>query len=128
MLRKTFTLTTPLDKFTYPLDLFLTDVALTTLQSASGSYIGNGVSGLKITTPFIPKIVIISPKISTSTSDTTIVGNMIFAFAANPGIAWVPGTGFMKDCILTYSNTGFTIGTNTNVNAAGITYLYFVVG
>ena len=128
MLRKTFTLTTPLDMMVYPLDLFLTDVAANALQSASGSYTGNGVSGLKITTPFFPKLIIISPKINTSTSATTIAGNMVFSFSANPGASWLPGTGFKKDCVLTCVNDGFTLGTNTNVNAPTVVYLYFMVG
>lgn len=128
MLRKTFQLTKPIDPYVVPLELFLTDVSKNALQSSSGQYTGTGVSGLKVPISFYPKLVIISPKISIATSATTISGNMVFSFALNPGASWLPGTGFKKDCVLSFVNDGFVMGNNTNVNAPNVTYLYFAVG
>jgi len=128
MLRKTFKLQKPLDEYAVPLELFLEDASKKFLQQASGEYTGNGKASRKITTSFSPQIVVVSTKVDTRTKDTLIAGNMVFALAANPGAAWLPGSGFKKDCILSFQNDGFTIGSNSNVNAELLTYIYYVIG
>ncbi len=129
MLRKNFTLQQPVDNFAVPLELFLKDVATNALQSYQGIYKGTGKSGTKISPiSFSPKIVVISPFIDVGRATATTAGNMVFALAGNAGITWIPGTGFVKDGVISYQNDGFTLGANANCNTNGTTYVYFVVG
>lgn len=125
---KTFVLKKPLEDYSYALELFLADVAKNGLRINEGQYVGTGVSNQKVLTSFSPRLIIISPKISTTTTDATIAGNMIFSLQTNTGISWVPGVGFKKDCVLSFQNNGFTIGNNSVINTANTMYLYVILG
>jgi hypothetical protein len=127
MLPKPFTLKEPVDQFAVPLEAFLTLVAGRALQSTSGSYTGTGRS-ITITVPFYAKLIILSPNINLGKAAATTAGNMVFSLASNVGASWVPGTGFVKDCVTAIASSSFTIGTNAAVNTATSSYTYFVIG
>lgn len=128
MLRKNFVIQKPVDNFAVPLELFLKDVSDRALQSYQGSYTGTGKSGTKISFAFSPKIVIISPFIDIGRAAATTAGNMMFALSSNPGVTWIPGTGFVKDVVISFQNDGFTLGASAIGNVNGSNYIFMAVG
>jgi hypothetical protein len=128
MLRKTFVIQKPIENFAVPIELFLKDVSEKALQSYQGSYVGTGKSGKKVTFPFSPKIVVISPYIDVGRTGDTTTGNMLFALSSNVGVTWVPGTGFVKNAVISFQNDGFTLGSNADCNTNGTNYIFLAVG
>ena len=127
MLLKSFTLRKPVDNYAVQLELFLSTIAKDALQSASGFYTATGKK-LVVTIPFYPKIIVISPFINIGTASATTAGNMVFSLTNNLGISYIPGTGFVKDCVTDVSKSSFTLGINTAVNNPAHEFVYFVIG
>jgi hypothetical protein len=58
----------------------------------------------------------------------TVTNNMVFATADNPGVSYIPSYGYVTDGVKSFTSTGITVGSNTNVNAETKTFTYFAVG
>lgn len=128
MLRKSFTLKKPLDDYAVPLEMFLGDVARNALRSASGTYTGDGKTSHKIAAPFNPTLVLIHKTADIGKSTFPLANTLTVAILKNAGVAWVSDTGFVTDAVISAQNDGFTVGSNSNVNAENVSYTYFIVG
>ena len=58
----------------------------------------------------------------------TITDNMLFASYNNPGVSYIPSSGYVTNGVIGFTNTGITLGNNSNVNAETKTYTYFAIG
>ena len=118
-----------MDDYVVHLETFLTLLAKDSLKSSSGSYIGDGTNKKTITFDFIPKVVIISKYVDLGRNTTwPVSGNVCIALLGNVGIAYIPGTGFVKDAITDMSVKGLSLGVNVNVNEANKQFIYLAIG
>jgi hypothetical protein len=88
-------------------------------QTVSGSYVGNGVDNRSIAVPFQPDVVIVK-----SLSGTVINGAVIRS-STMPGEGtkgMTDGKALQTNQIQSFDAAGFIVGTDTNVNANGVTY------
>jgi len=128
MLSRTAQITPPLsDDKIGELDRQLSTIFAKGLQYKSGTYVGDGRVSHVITMGVSPVFVYIQKQGDLGRNTFPVAGNSVFALAGNPGVAYIPGTGFVKDAVLSYQNTGITIGVNANVNTVAVTYCYFVL-
>ena len=110
------------------LETFLSNVGRQAGRISSGSYTGDGVSGKQITVGFAPAFLVISKQANLGTEAFPLSGNMVLSLQGNTGVSYLPGIGFVNDAVLSYSNTGFTIGVNASVNALNVPFIYFAIG
>ena len=128
MLPKTTVFKTPLDSQAIQLESYLSQISRDGLRGVSGTYTGDGTNNRQVSIGFSPVLIVISKFVDLGKTTFPLGGNIVFALSGNPGVSYVPGTGFVKDAVITFNNTGITVGTNTSVNAAGSTFTYFAIG
>lgn len=128
MHRKEVTFKAPLDDYATQLENLLQNISRDGLKSVSGSYTGDGTTSKTVEIGFAPILLIISKSVNTGTTTFPLAGNMVFSLYANIGVSYIPGTGFVNDAVTAYSNGSVTLGVNTNVNAAGTSYLFLAIG
>jgi len=112
MLNKPFTITKNLEGFAPLLERFLNDVARSHLQTAHGTYIGNGIEQT-IATPFTPQIAFVYDPV------------MIVAIEVN-----IDPRGYFRDNQeVRFTNKGLLITAGSaSVNLASIEYTFMVLG
>ena len=129
MINKPVKFTPPLEDIKIiALENFLSEVGRSAGRIAQGSYTGDGTSGKVLTIGFSPSLLVISKQANLATESFPLAGNMVFSLSGNSGVSYVPGTGFVKDAVLSFTNTGVTIGSNSAVNAANVSFIYFAIG
>jgi hypothetical protein len=109
------------------LDRQLSTIFSKSIQAKFGTYTGDGRSSHIIDMGVSPLMVYIQKQGDLGRNTFPLAGNSVFALAGNPGVAYIPGTGYVKDAVLSYQNTGITIGSNSNVNAINVVYCYFIL-
>lgn len=134
MIPKTKTLRPPWDKDriadeqVIALELMLGNLHKEAIRYRVSTYIGDGVNNRSITIGFAPILIYIQRWLDKNKDTFPFSGNACFAFKDNDGVAYIPGTGFVKNAILSYNNNGVVLGTNVAVNEATKKFLYFALG
>jgi len=93
-------------------------------QVKAGAYIGRNEYPMEVSIGFRPLFIYIQRA-------AVGAGNAVFTVsgqAGEPPTSYVPGAGIVGDAVVGMNDKSFSVGVNTNANAIGVTYLYFVVG
>lgn len=114
------------DKFS-EIDRQLATLFLKGTQIRTGTYVGDGRTSHVVTMGLTPSFVYIQRQGDLGRDSFPVAGNAVFSMLSNPGVSYIPGTGFVKDAVLSYQATGITIGDNVSVNTINVTYCYFAL-
>lgn len=97
------------------------------LQLRMGTYTGIG-KAQDISTGIKSQIVIILKNVDTGTYTGTVSGQLSISTTQNEGITFITGVGYVNNGITAFTQDGFSLGSNSNLNTDNTSYLYIAVG
>lgn len=129
MIQRTSQISTPLtDDKVVVLEQQLQTLFTNGAQIRTGEYTGDGTASRVLTIGVRPLFVYIARKIDIGrTVSWPVLGNSVFSSFTNIGVSYIPGAGYVKDAVLSFSPTGITLGSNANVNASKVVFNYFII-